>query len=128
MAEKGYCLLGVTTFKTEASVKARKARVRGTACLNQEFTVQLMSPTVICLPERECTVFQGQSNRGTVLGPITLPDPEQEWKETVAAKRAIYGKPFRIPVGGSAGTPMTTRRQDTDIEPVVFFPTAGRVV
>ena len=61
---------------------------------------------------------QGQTNRGTIMGPVALTPEDQEWKETVGAKKTIYGQ-FRVAIGGKAPNG-PEKRSDHDVEPVFF--------
>ena len=56
--KKGYCERKIDVHISEASAKAKKGKVRGTALLCQTFGAHLVSKTPICLPERTCEVLQ----------------------------------------------------------------------
>ena len=58
---------------------------------------------------------------GTVLGPLTLMKEEEDWQESVLAKKDIYSH-FRVIAGPGAakGQPQSSPRNDNDMEPVFF--------
>ena len=112
-----HCTLLV--YKDEQSVMARKKLVRGIAKLKQSETLHMLAPSQIFLPDKDCPVYTGQSNKGTVVGPVRLPDPGSDWVETVANKKIIY-KSWRIAIGQK--TVGRIKRVDTDSEPVFFRP------
>ena len=80
-----HCTLSV--FKDEMSVKSRMKLVRGIANLKQSETLHILSPSQIYLPDKDCPVYAGQSNKGTIVGPVVLPDPDLDWVETVGTKK-----------------------------------------
>ena len=92
-----HCTLSV--FKDEMSVKSRMKLVRGIANLKQSETLHILSPSQIYLPDKDCPVYAGQSNKGTIVGPVVLPDPDLDWVETVGTKKVIY-KSWRKEIGG----------------------------
>ena len=112
-----HCTLLV--YKDEQSVMARKKLVRGIAKLKQSETLHMLAPWHIFLPDKDCPVYTGQSNKGTVVGPVRLPDPGSDWVETVANKKIIY-KSWRIAIDQK--TVGRIKRVDTDSEPVFFRP------
>ena len=116
--KKGYCMRKLDVFLAESSVKARKGKVRGTACLSQCFRAHMISKTPISLPERTCAVYADQSNRGTAIGPVILPKPEEEWQGTRAQKKLLYGS-WRILVGGR-GPAVDNEKAEGSKEPVFF--------
>ena len=66
-----------------------------------------------------CVWFLPCSHTAQVIGPIRTPALEEDWQATVASKREIYGRRFRIAVGGrTIGAPSegTQRRKDDDAE------------
>ena len=89
----------VHVIMNEESLKARRKLTRGTASLKQVETLHVICSGNLCLPDRQGKHFPG-SNKGTAIGPVTLADPDEEWSATVKDKRTIYGKRFRIAVGG----------------------------
>lgn len=64
---------------------------------------------------------------GTVIGPIALQsdDDPSVWSASVRVKKEIYGKRFRIAVGGKSGDSKPEKRNDTDTEPVFFWAMPG---
>ncbi|CAK0886549.1 unnamed protein product, partial [Prorocentrum cordatum] len=114
-----YCERKVDCFTLESSAKARKVKVRGTALLCKTFRAHLVSKTPICLPERACDIHQGQTNRGTILGPAVLDNPDNEWVDNVLNKQKIYGS-WRITVGGLCPNGGKEKRPDASVERVFF--------
>lgn len=115
-----YSVAEVTLFASEASLRQRRRLTRGTASLKQTESMFVMTPGPLQLPERSGKFFEG-TNKGTLIGPITLPDPEKEWQATVKEKRGIYGKRFRIAVGGKSPEGPVQKRQDSEVEPVFHW-------
>lgn len=111
----------VYIVKSEESLRGRRVHTKGTASLQQVEEMHLLTASSLILPEREGKHYSG-TNKGTVLGPVLLPLPEEEWKMTVKDKRTLYGKRNRIAVGGrTPGQSEVQRRSDTDIEPVFWW-------
>ena len=90
--------------------------------------MHLCSSAPLSLPTRESKHYKASgTNQGTIIGPVVLPDPKDEWRATFAEKKKIYGK-CRRPVGGKtseqrteeSGTAAQKARLDTDME-VVFM-------
>lgn len=105
---------------SEDSVRARRYLVRGTASLDQVEVMHMLSSAAISLPERAGKHFPG-TNKGTVLGPVLLPESTSGLQATVKAKRNIYGKRNRIAVGGKSTEGKLEKRNDTDVEPLFWW-------
>jgi hypothetical protein len=101
-------------------MRARRKLTRGTASLRQSEGMHIITSGLLTLPERISKHYSG-TNKGTMLGPITLSKLEEEWSATVKEKRAIYGKRCRIAVGGKSPEGAVGKRTDTDMEPVFFW-------
>ena len=97
----------VTIIKDEKSVRERKNKSRGAASVKQSLGMTVVSTGPLNLPERQSLHYAGQTNK---LGPVKLRCVEDEWSCTVSEKRALYGKKFRIPVGGKVEK--NTRRDE----------------
>ena len=111
---------GLLIHMEEESLRKRKKLVRGTACLRQTEGLHFVHAGALTLPERASKHYQG-SNRGTMLGPVKLDDYANEWTATVKEKKTIYGKRFRIAVGGrTTKGEAAVKRMDCDREPVFF--------
>ena len=117
---RSYVKRSVYIFKTEDTVRARRSLARGTATIPQVEMMTMVSRSALNLPERQGKHYN-TSNKGTVLGPVALTRPETEWQATVKDKREIYGKRFRIAVGGRVDGEVSKRRNDGDLEPTFFF-------
>ena len=96
---RSYVKRSVYIFKTEDTARARRSLARGTATIPQVEMMTMVPRSALNLPERQGKHYN-TSNKGTVLGPVALTRPETEWQATVKDKREIYGKRFRIAVGG----------------------------
>eukprot|EP00959_Pyramimonas_sp_CCMP1952_P296695 6206996-Pyramimonas_sp.AAC.1 len=108
----------VTIVKDEKSVRDRKSLTRGAASVKQTMTMAVVSTTTLPLPERQSLHYAG-TNRGTVIGPIKLRNLSEEWSATVGVKKELYGRKFRIPVGGKGADGNVPRTDDT-VEPVCW--------
>ncbi len=89
----------VDVMRDEAGLRARKMLVRGVASIQQTVVLTMCTLRALSLPYRESKHYAGQSNQGTILGPVVLNAPASEWQASVKCKKAIYGD-FRIAVGG----------------------------
>ncbi|CAK0842067.1 unnamed protein product [Prorocentrum cordatum] len=108
----------VHVIASEETLKANRKLSRGPAGLQQVEDMHVLTVGNLALPERAGKHYDG-SDKGTVIGPVTLPTPEKEWRTSAKNKREIYTKKNRIPVGGkAAGLDAPEKRSDTDIEPV----------
>ena len=76
----------VVLFKDEESLRTRRFLNRGTAVLQQSESIFLITAGPLNLPERACPHYGG-TNRGTIIGPITTPATETEWKLSVKDPR-----------------------------------------
>ena len=74
---------------TEESLRSRKLTVRGTASLKQVEAMHIITTASLCLPERSSKHFDGQSNKGTLIGPVQMGKLEDEWQATVQQKREL---------------------------------------
>jgi hypothetical protein len=110
----------VHVIMDEESLKVRRKLTRGTASLKQVETLHVVCSGNLTLPDRQGKNYPG-SNKGTAIGPVTLADPDEEWSATVKEKRTLYGKRFRIAVGGKTEGTSAEKRNDTDREPVFFW-------
>ena len=80
----------------------------------------MISNAALCLPERTGKHFEG-TNKGTALGPVVLLETTAGWQATVKAKRDIYGKRYRIAVGGKTTEGKLERRSGGDVEPTFWW-------
>ena len=110
----------VHVIMNEDSLKQRRKLTRGVASLKQVETLHVIACSNLCLPDRPGKHYPG-SNKGTALGPVVLANPDEEWKATVKEKGLIYGKRWRIAVGGKTEGSSAEKRIDTDREPVFFW-------
>ena len=110
----------VHVIMSEDSLKQRRKLTRGAASLKQVETLHVLCCGTLCLPDRAGKHYSG-SNKGTAIGPVTLANPDEEWSATVKEKRLLYGKRWRIAVGGKTDGTSAEKRHDTDREPVFFW-------
>ena len=117
----------VTVMKTEASVRARRARAvaRGAASIPQCETMHI-GGVELGLPEVAWGHGFDGTSTGTAISGVVLDEVENDWKENVRTKKGIYGS-HRHAVGNVVADQPTTKqpRADSDIEPL-FFSTLPR--
>ncbi|CAK0797737.1 unnamed protein product, partial [Prorocentrum cordatum] len=111
---------GITVYKDEASMKERKKLTRGVACVKQTSQLHICSTAPLQLPPRASKHYPSSgTNQGAIIGPVVLPLPSEEWQATFATKKCIYGKDYRIAVGGEvAGQGEGKKRENDDWEMV----------
>ena len=90
--------------KEQSSVTGRRqaggAKPRGLASVSQLEMLHVITGPGCTMPERNWEMgFEG-TNKGNVLGPMKLLKKEEDWQDTVRAKKKLYGK-RRPPVGGT---------------------------
>ncbi len=107
----------ITATFNEASVRARRKKVKQSLSLQQEEKWHVLSIAGgVQLPFLECSEFPGQTNDGGLPGSFRLLPHDEEWQIDVASKRTIYGD-WRINVGGKNPSPDARKPSDHDVEP-----------
>ena len=99
MEKKSACVVKTCSILyEEASLKARKQRVRGINTLRQIEFLHMSTKDAIMIPERSRKHYNG-TNKGDVLGPVVLPGWEKTWGLPFNEKRKLWDK-NRVEVGG----------------------------
>ena len=84
---------------SEESMVARYKKLK-TSDVKQEEGVMMVSRDALVLNGRRRKHYEG-TNRGSVLGPVTLPPQTTGWMLTPKQKKEVFGKLGRVSVGGA---------------------------
>jgi hypothetical protein len=109
-----------TLFASETSLRARKTLIRGCESLSQKQTMFCVTATTLVpdtIPEKFHTKYSG-SNRGDIIGPITLTTTDQQWQLPFGKKKTVYGD--RLLAGDSTDKDTRSIRLDDSLEPVFY--------
>ena len=83
---------------TEESMVARYKKLK-TSDVKQEEGLMMISRDILTLNGRKRRHYEG-TNRGTCLGPVTLPASGTGWMLTPKQKKEVFGKLGRVSAGG----------------------------
>ena len=109
----------MTIFTSQQSLMERRQRSRGTVSLKQHEQCYLVGNASLSLPEKDWEHYPG-TNKSSIIGPLELTKLKNDWQETMAVKKEIYGA-SRLEVGGQAGPRGHERRDENDTERVFHW-------
>ena len=91
-----------TVCKDEESLSKRYTVIRGVGvCKFQSETLITVSQSTLALKRHSFKHMKGTS-AGTVMGPLIMTPPSDQWQLSWKTKKMIYGSENLIPVGGKA--------------------------
>ena len=118
----------LTLIFDEQSIAERRDLSRGLATIEQQETVYIVSKNVF-QAERKNRINYGGTSSGSVIGPIAVPSPDDQWQLKFEHKKRLFGA-ARVAVGGrtpgtgaAVGESMrgkSTNRGAEDMEPVMY--------
>jgi hypothetical protein len=107
----------------EASLAARRQRVKGCHALNQVEMITCVSRNPPKIADKPRLFYSG-STLGNCIGPVSAPLPSDGWLLPTAEKRLLYGRAARVELPPEAGivVDMEPLPAGGDQEPATFHP------